>query len=871
MSEKNAIFQALTETALTRRSFLKWSAALGGTAALAGGLKFGLKAVESAAQSEEGEWRTAICWHNCGGRCLLQAYVVDGTVVRCKTDDTHPDSPDFPQQRACPRGRANKWQTFGADRVKYPMKRKNWEPGGGKKEMRGRDEWVRITWEEALDIVASEIKRIIEKYGNEAIHAYGRGAGSITDVLSLAGGYVAAWGSTSFGTWPETGNAIGAFYSNRDIGVLNRERLDQNDRFDVRNSDLVVIWGQNCVWSGAGNPSYYYWAAKKAGAKFIVVDPLYTETAKILADDWIPVRPGTDHALILGMMHTLITEDDPAQKPLIDWDFLHRCTVGFDAEHMPEGADPKENFKDYVLGTYDGKPKTAEWAAEICGVPPEKIKSFAREVAQTRKTALHYGYAPSRTNNSDSLPQVMMTLGWMCGHVGESGRSTGCSCRYNSCYGGHELVTQGSGGMSSQSNPISKVRLNNNELWNAVLNGKYTDGLDSVKDINIQAIIHGGSSALNQKVDAFKGVEAHRKVEFVCTMQYFLNTNARYSDVVLPVTTRWERFADFGDGANRKREIIVMGRQITEPMFEAKDDTWIAMEIGKRLGFDPEAVCPLSEKQVVFNTIATTKVIKKDGSGMETLVKITDKDLQEWGVEGEPQEGRISLNDFYMAGFYQVERYQGDPYGYIAHKAYREDPEANPQPTASGKFEIHSQTLADKIASFGWTTVDPIPTYNPPIEGYEDTFEDWEQKVKGEYPLQLYTIHYLRRGHSNFDNVQWLREAFPQEVIMNTVDAGERGIAQGDTILVRSPHGQVMRPVVVTERMMPGVVTLGQGAWIEMDELTGVDKAGNTNILNGGNPTGQGHAGFNTCIVQIEKWSGEPLMPDVRWPQRIVF
>ena len=565
MTEKNYLTKVITENALSRRSFIKWSAALSGTAALAGGLNFGLKTVEAAAESaqtSQGEWRTAICWHNCGGRCLLQAYVVNGAVIRCKTDDTHPDSPDYPQQRACPRGRSNKWQTFGADRLKYPMKRKNWAPGGGNKDLRGKDEWVRITWDEALDIVASETKRIIGKYGNQAILAHGMGAGSITDVLALAGGYVTSWGSTSFGTWPDTGTSIGAFYANPKIGILNQERLDQNDRFDVRNSELVVIWGADPVWSGAGNPTYYYWAAKQAGAKFIVVDPLYTETAKVLADDWIPIRPGTDHAMILGMIHTLITEDDPATNPLIDWDFLNRCTVGFNAENMPDGVDPKENFKDYVLGTYDGQPKTAEWASTICGVPPAKIKSFAREIAQTRKTALHYGYAPSRTNNSDSLPQVEMTLGWMCGHVGESGRSTGCSCRYNSCTGGPEKVAQGSSGAPTQKNPIAKIQLNNNEIWEAVLNGKYTAGLNSVKNVNIQAIIHGGTSALNQKQGAVKGIEAHRKVEFVVTMQYFLNTNARYSDVVLPVTTRWERFADFGDGANRKPEVIIMGRQI---------------------------------------------------------------------------------------------------------------------------------------------------------------------------------------------------------------------------------------------------------------------------------------------------------------------
>lgn len=254
---------------------------------------------------------------------------------------------------------------------------------------------------------------------------------------------------------------------------------------------------------------------------------------------------------------------------------------------------------------------------------------------------------------------------------------------------------------------------------------------------------------------------------------------------------------------------------------------------------------------------------------MEPLVTITDQDIKDWGVDGKPQTGRISLNDFYKAGFYQVERYEGDPYGYIAHEAYRKDPENNPQPTASGKFEIFSQTLVDKIKSYGWTTVDPIPTYNRPIEGYEDTFSDWDKKIKGDYPLQLYTIHYLRRGHSNFDNVRWMREAFPQEVFMNTLDARARGIEQGDTILVRSQHGQVLRHVVVTERMRPGVLTIGEGAWIEMDEVNGVDKAGNANILDGGIPTGQGHAGFNTCIVQVEKWNGTPLEPDKNWPQRI--
>ena len=126
MSDENILSKALENGALTRRSFLKWSSVLGGTAALAGGLDFGLNAVQEAAaadaSSSAGEWITAACWHNCGGqRCVLKAQVVDGVVQRVKTDDTHPDSADQPQIRGCARGRSQQQQIFGADRLNNQM------------------------------------------------------------------------------------------------------------------------------------------------------------------------------------------------------------------------------------------------------------------------------------------------------------------------------------------------------------------------------------------------------------------------------------------------------------------------------------------------------------------------------------------------------------------------------------------------------------------------------------------------------------------------------------------------------------------------------------------------------------------------------
>ncbi|MBT7074796.1 MAG: molybdopterin-dependent oxidoreductase [Anaerolineae bacterium] len=864
MTEKDFLSKALTDTALTRRSFLKWSAALGGSAVLAGGVQSGLKTVSAAveSQAQEGKWVTAACWHNCGGqRCVVKANVVDGVVRSVKTDDTHPDTMEHPQIRACARGRSQQHQVFGVDRLKYPMKRKNWEPGGGKKELRGQDEWVRISWDEALDILASEMDRVIGKYGNEGIVEVGS---SLSSVTKYYGGAVKTWGTTSWGTWYYTGPKIGL-----GDGLIN---TSHNDRLDMQKSDLIVIWAGNPAWSAQGNNMKYYLDAKKAGAKFIFIDPLYNDSAMVLADDWIPIRPATDHALALGIAHTLLVEDDPENDPLIDWDFLDRCTVGFDKEHMPDGANPKENFTDYVLGKLDGEAKTPEWASEICGVLPRKIRSLAREIAKAERVSLLSAWAPARTNNADSWPQIFMTLGAMTGNIGKSGSCTGVSCWERTADGGPFLI--GAGGKACERcGPPPEIpegtistRVNNNELWDSVIDGKYVAGYEDVQNIDIQMIMHDGSSALNQKVGMTKGIQAHRKVEFVVSLNYVLNTNSKYSDLVLPVTTQWER-AGYLKG---NRDHFIWAQNIVDPLYEAKDDEWIAVELAKRLGLDPAIVTQQTPEQKVFNQLKGSYVVKSDGVTKENLLTITADDIAEMGVEGEPQEGRISIKEFRETGVYTVARKEGDKYEYIAHKAFRADPEANPLNTPSGKLEIHCQSIVDFVKNSGFNEIDPIPTYNRPIEGYEDTFADWDKKVKGDYSLQLYTIHYRRRSHSIFDNVPWLREAFPQEFLMNPLDAKARGIESGDVVQITSRHGTVIRPVHFIDRMMPGVVALGEGAWAEIDEETGIDMAGATNTLNGAIPTGQGHQGWNSCNVEVKKYTGSiDLMPDHKWAQRI--
>lgn len=852
------LIEKIKDFKISRRSFIGWGTAVAASATIPIGRGLITKAETNIGEVDsngEGVWKTAACWHNCGSRCLNKVLIKDGVVVRQKTDDTHEDSPDFPQQRGCLRGRAQRFQVFNADRLKYPMKRKHWEPGGGKKELRGRDEWVRISWEEAIEHIVSETKRIKEKYGNESI--YVSGGADIGKVMSTIGGYTSSYGSTSWGAWRWVWEDYGVGEGLMVNGI--------NDRVDLRNSQLIVLWGANPAWSTMGSVTYNYLQAKKAGARFISIDPMYTESASVFGADWVPVRPGTDDALALGMMYTLLDEDDPKINPLIKWDFLKKYTIGFDADSMPKGADPKDNFKDYLLGTYDGQPKTPEWAEEICGVDAERIRSLAREVGGTEKVALLTGWAPARINNGETWVHAFSTLGMMTGHMGKSGSMTGVSCWEYAGNMGPMLLTSGGNGLPPVPNPIDNA-INENEIWDAILNGKFLQRYEGERNVNIQFIYHNYNAHLQTRSNIGRGIEAHRQVEFVVTNAYALTPNAQYSDIVLPVATQWETPGAVKGG---NREILINWSKIIEPLYESKTDQEIAKELLKALGEDPEKVYPISEKQQYFNQIAGSMVVKDNGVDYEPLCTITEADLKEWGVEGTPQKGRIPLKEFVDKGIYQVPRKPDDNFGFIAYKDFIDDPKGNPVSSESGKFEIYCKAVNEKSKK-AYTEIPPIPKYIPKVDGYESTFENWETKKKGKYPYQVINPHYLRRSHSTLDNVPVLREAWPNPVYVSKQDAEELGIQDGDTVLMSNEHGKSLRPAAVVETIMPGTIGLPHGAWIDIDEETGIDRAGADNNLVGHTPTGLGSSGFNSARVNLEKWHGEPLEEDVKWKQRII-
>ena len=874
--------RAMHSSGMSRRSFVKAGAAT--TAALAAAGIMGCSpASEPAGEEEEpqqsggeetpaapardivsGEWKSAACWHNCGGRCVNKVLVQDGVVVRQKTDDTHEDSPDYPQQRACVRGRAQRNQVFAADRLKYPMKRVNWQPGGGENahgELRGKDEWERISWDEAFTYIADEIKRIVEENDNRSLFGDG---GEACKVMSLYGGYIGHWGTTSRGAWTYTPNVVG-------IGAQPQEGI--NDRLDMRNCETVIMFGENPAWSSAGNPSYFAQAVKQAGAKFVGVDPFYNDTYAMLDAEWIPCRPSTDLSLFIGIAYAMIEMD--GEKGLIDWDYLNTHTIGFDADHMPEGEDPAGNFKDYVLGTYDGTPKTPEWASAHCGVEPDKIRHLAELMGKDNKVAIIMAWASARTHNADTLPQVVMTLGAMGGHFGKSGHMCGISAHSRAFSGGTYLIGAGSAGLPSIKNPLSATEsINDTEMWHAIVTGHYTYAGGSAtkvpgepRDIDIKLIYHDSVGAKLQTTDGqTEGIEAHRKVDLVVSHGMFLTTNALFSDIVLPVTSMWERVGSFQQG---NREALIFTEQIVDPMYECKSDQEIAAGIAEKLGFDPDVdLYPIDAKQQLFNQMAGAYILDKSDGEKSPLVTITQEDIDEWGVEGEPQEGVVEMKKFIEDGVYQIPRKDGDEYGYIAFDKFVADPVANPLGTESGLQEIYCKKMRDDLNGIGYSTIEAIPTYIYPQEGYEATFSDFEAGVKGDYPFQVYNPHYLRRSHTVFDNVQWLREVWENPVFISKADAADLGIETGDTVLLTSPHGKCLRKASVTGRFMPGVIGLPHGCWVDIDEETGIDQAGSDNILTGQIQSGQGVSGWNTCICNVEKYSKD-IPYDIDVPQRI--
>ena len=491
-----------------------------------------------------------------------------------------------------------------------------------------------------------------------------------------------------------------------------------------------------------------------------------------------------------------------------------------------------------------------------------------------------HNYGMVRCTGSEMIPQMLMALGAMGGHMGKSGNCCASAYHANAGNAGPVLVKGGSSKMPSVTNPVKNC-CRNAQLYQIIRDGggEYNDVGNCYGTMKaaekttlgpIKGIFHMTDATLQTATNQKEGIEAHRAVDFVLSLAQFMTTNARYSDIILPVTTEWERV---GGISASNREFVICYSQVTEPLGEAKTDQEIDTLLMEGMGIDADEIFPKSEKQQFFEKIASCSVIGADGK-YGPLVTITQADIDDWGVDGTPQEGVVTLQEFIDNGGYQFKRSEGDAYGFIGYEDFVKDPEANPLGSKSGKLEIYCQARYNLLESFDFPNGEaykPYPTYVVPPIGYESTFKDGKiGGEKGDYPFLMFNPHYLRRSHSVFDNCPWLRETWGNPVFLNRSDAEGLGIAEGDTVLISTPAGKALRKACLMDVLVPGQVGVPHGAWVDVDEETQIDHAGSDNWLIVPDFSGMGVSGYNNLNCNVEKYDGEALEDDCKLPARFV-
>jgi anaerobic dimethyl sulfoxide reductase subunit A len=818
MDQKNFLTKALKDTVFTRRSFLKWSAALGGTAAMIGGVNFGLRTIDKAAEAGPEQVFTVGCYHNCGGRCILGAVVKDGTVTRLMPDPTTEETPGNPRSIPCLRGRSQTRRVYAADRLKYPLKRV------GK---RGEGKFEAISWEEALNTIADQMKRIKSQYGNEAFyinHDGGicwngpDGSGLIYRLMRLFGGFVGFYGTYSEAAYGVTMPYILGGYAG-------------NSADDVVNSNLVVLIGDNSVVTRAGGDTGGYWYMKAArnGTKFIVIDPIMTDTVVGTRAEWLPINPGTDAALIAALAYVMVKEG------LYDKTFMDTHAAGFDEHTLPEGAPANTSYMAYIMGRgYDKVEKTPEWAAAITGIPAARIAQLAREIATIKPCAVIMCWGPQRRAYGEQFVRAVPILAAMSGNFGISGGNTGQQPGGKlfpmggvpvpanpvkvsiPCFMWPDLVTRGTE-MTPQKDFIR------GEAFGWAPNGGYpttTVSDDTRISTNMKFMWNPASNMIiNQQSNVNytrKLLEDDTKLEFIVTVEVGMTPSVMYSDIVLPGTTGFEAdnlITSDGHGQKGNHAWALYNHKIIEPLYEAKDDLWIAEQLADRLGIGDE-----------FREGRMTR-----DDWMREMVAGTQSVIPEFP----------SLEEFKQMGIYKLQ--EGKPF--VAFAEFAADPEANPLPTPTGKIEIYSPYLASLNNS---EEIPAIPSYIPEWEGVSDP-------LRQKYPLQMMTTHFVGRAHSTFENVDVLREVHPQCLWINTIDAEQRGIQNGDMVKVYNDRGIVHIPAYVTNRIRPGVANMPEGAHFTPN-ADGVDIRGCGNTLTSSRPTPFARgATYHTMLVQVEK------------------
>ena len=790
----------MNESSVSRRTFVKGSLAglaLAGAAGSTALYGCAPKDEKGAASEGAGASTDQISWSqcnvNCGGNCVFQWHSQDGKIVYMESDNT--GDVDL-QARACLRGRSMRRWINSPDRLTKPMKRV------GK---RGEGKFEEISWDEAIDTIASELKRVIDTYGNDAIYVnYATGMYSTTGkqpglrLLGLLGGYINQAYDYSTHMLQV---ALPFMYGSKCSPYDNVHASSFSEA--ERASDLVVMFGNSPAETRMGGANAVWDFAKVResvtgrGGKIVNIDYRMNESCSGHPDEWLPIRPGTDAALASAIAHEWIANDQ------VDKGFLDEYCVGYDEDTMPESAKGQnKSYKDYIMGTgYDMVEKTPEWAAPICGISADRIKELAAEIGEAKPLYVVQGWGPQRRSNGELNCWSIMMLPLLTGQVGLPGTSNGCR--------------EGSFSISLTSlpagdNPI-KAKIPVFLFTEAIDHGTEMTALNSAVmgadklNQNIKCMLnYAGNCLTNQHGDinyAHDILADESKCEFIVVWETAMTDSAKYADILLPDLFRFEQVSQIGTGGDNA--YMISGQPCTTPKFERKTLY--------------DALTLIADKMGVKEQFT-------EGKTQEEWIKELYEKTREKDTELPTYDEAMEM------GVYTRKNPKGAT---IAFEAFRNDPAANPLDTPTGKIEIYSETLAGIASTWELGEEDlisPIPVYT---HGFTET-----DVPTDEFPLRCSGFHYRGRTHSSWGGIELLKEVNPQEAWINPADAKERSIKQGDKIRVKNAFGEIEILAKVTPRVVPGTVCISQGAWHDADMYGDrVDKGGCINTLTTHRPS----------------------------------
>ncbi|MFH1651759.1 MAG: molybdopterin-dependent oxidoreductase [Chloroflexota bacterium] len=477
----------------------------------------------------------------CHGVCGVLVHLKDGRVTKITGDPDCPTSQGY----TCTKGRASPELLYHPDRLHYPLKRAG---------ARGENKWQRISWDEALDTVASEFLRVKKEHGVLSIAAT---SGTGRPYSVLFGRFVRALGTPNrFG-----GGHI--CYSPRlASSAMTCGNLPICDYYGFGGvyPKCVIVWGCNVILAGASDGMCGHQLSqtmRRPDTKTIVIDPRKVATAA-KADQWLQIRPGTDDALALGMLNVIIGEK------LYDKDFVANWTVGFD--------ELSERVAKY----------TPERVSEITWIPAEQIREAARTYATTKPACIQWGVSVDQNINNFQTSRAILCLSAITGNLDVPGgdvfwvppeKIVVQAPRLNPAMSGPPIPPE----IAAQRIGVDRYRIlpqvHPYDFYETAITGK---------PYPIKALFVMGANMLVARSAPEKIIKAMQNIDFIVATELFMTPTTQYADIVLPASSWLEQ----DDVADMHFIWCVLLRQNVATIGECRDDKQIVIDLARRMGLE---------------------------------------------------------------------------------------------------------------------------------------------------------------------------------------------------------------------------------------------------------------------------------------------